>query len=42
MAIRVDYRASLSLVGSVLKYLSVPLAIPLAVGTRRFRRSDLG
>jgi trk system potassium uptake protein TrkH len=32
MSIRVDYRASLSLVGSVLKYLAVPLAIPLAVG----------
>jgi trk system potassium uptake protein TrkH len=31
MALRVDYRASLSLVGSVLKYLAVPLAIPLAV-----------
>jgi trk system potassium uptake protein TrkH len=31
MSIRVDYRASLSLVGSVLKYLAVPLAIPLAV-----------
>jgi len=31
MAIRVDYRASLSLVGSVLKHLSVPLALPLAV-----------
>jgi len=29
--IRVDYRASLSLVGGVLKYLSVPLLIPLAV-----------
>jgi trk system potassium uptake protein TrkH len=28
---RVDYRASLSLVGSVLKYLTVPLAIPLVV-----------
>ncbi|WP_251343532.1 TrkH family potassium uptake protein [Haloplanus halophilus] len=32
MPLRVDYRASLSLVGSVLKYLSVPLAIPLVVG----------
>jgi trk system potassium uptake protein TrkH len=31
MALRVDYRASLSLVGTVLKYLAVPLAIPLAV-----------
>ena len=31
MAIRVDYRASLSLVGSVLKFLSVPLALPLVV-----------
>jgi len=31
MAIRVDYRASLSLVGTVLKYLAVPLAIPLVV-----------
>jgi len=31
MAIRVDYRASLSLVGSVLKYLAVPLALPLVV-----------
>ncbi|WP_435067098.1 TrkH family potassium uptake protein [Haloplanus sp. C73] len=31
MAIRVDYRASLSLVGSVLKHLAVPLALPLAV-----------
>ena len=30
MTIRVDYRASLSLVGSVLKYLAVPLALPLA------------
>jgi trk system potassium uptake protein TrkH len=29
--LRVDYRASLSLVGSVLKYLAVPLAIPLVV-----------
>jgi trk system potassium uptake protein TrkH len=27
--LRVDYRASLSLVGSVLKYLSVPLVIPI-------------
>jgi trk system potassium uptake protein TrkH len=31
MPIRVDYRASLSLVGSVLKYLAVPLTIPLIV-----------
>ena len=31
MAIRVDYRASLSLVGTVLKYLAVPLSIPLVV-----------
>ncbi|MGM0591844.1 MAG: TrkH family potassium uptake protein [Halobacteriota archaeon] len=31
MKLRVDYRASLSLVGSVLKYLSVPLLFPLAV-----------
>ncbi|MFB6108749.1 MAG: potassium transporter TrkG, partial [Haloplanus sp.] len=31
MDLRVDYRASLSLVGSVLKYLAVPLAIPLVV-----------
>ncbi|WP_248896578.1 TrkH family potassium uptake protein [Haloplanus halobius] len=31
MAIRVDYRASLSLVGSILKYLAVPLSIPLVV-----------
>jgi trk system potassium uptake protein TrkH len=31
MTVRVDYRASLSLVGSVLKYLAVPLAIPMAV-----------
>jgi len=31
MAIRVDYRASLSLVGSILKYLAVPLALPLVV-----------
>jgi trk system potassium uptake protein TrkH len=29
--VRVDYRASLSLVGSVLKYLTVPLLLPLAV-----------
>ena len=29
MRLRVDYRASLSLVGSVLKYLAVPLLIPL-------------
>ncbi|WP_423751361.1 TrkH family potassium uptake protein [Salinirarus marinus] len=31
MNFRVDYRASLSLVGTVLKYLSVPLVFPLAV-----------
>ncbi|WP_435128514.1 TrkH family potassium uptake protein [Halobaculum sp. D14] len=31
MKIRVDYRASLSLVGSVLRYLAVPLAAPLLV-----------
>ncbi|MFB6123857.1 MAG: TrkH family potassium uptake protein [Haloferacaceae archaeon] len=31
MNFRVDYRASLSLVGTVLKYLSVPLVLPLAV-----------
>jgi trk system potassium uptake protein TrkH len=31
MKLRVDYRASLSLVGSVLKYLSVPLVLPLLV-----------
>ena len=29
MKLRVDYRASLSLVGSVLKYLAVPLLIPI-------------
>jgi trk system potassium uptake protein TrkH len=29
VTIRVDYRASLSLVGSVLKYLAVPLSLPL-------------
>ncbi|QSG05935.1 TrkH family potassium uptake protein [Halapricum desulfuricans] len=32
--LRVDWRASLSLVGSVLKYLSVPLLFPLLVGLR--------
>jgi trk system potassium uptake protein TrkH len=31
MKLRVDYRASLSLVGVVLKYLAVPLCLPLAV-----------
>ncbi|MFB6303352.1 MAG: TrkH family potassium uptake protein [Haloferacaceae archaeon] len=31
MTLRVDYRASLALVGSVLKYLAVPLALPLLV-----------
>lgn len=31
VSLRVDYRASLSLVGSVLKYLAVPLAIPVVV-----------
>jgi len=31
MRIRVDYRAGLSLVGTVLKYLAVPLALPLLV-----------
>jgi trk system potassium uptake protein TrkH len=31
VTLRVDYRASLSLVGSVLKYLAVPLVIPLVV-----------
>jgi trk system potassium uptake protein TrkH len=31
MRLRVDYRASLSLVGSVLKYLAVPLVLPLGV-----------
>ena len=31
LTLRVDYRASLSLVGTVLKYLSVPLVAPLAV-----------
>lgn len=31
MSIRVDYRASLSLVGTVLKYLTVPLCLPVAV-----------
>jgi trk system potassium uptake protein TrkH len=31
MNVRVDYCASLSLVGSVLKYLAVPLVLPLAV-----------
>ncbi len=31
MKLRVDYRASLSLVGTVLKYLAVPLTLPLAV-----------
>ncbi|GAB7012788.1 TrkH family potassium uptake protein [Halolamina salina] len=31
MSIRVDYRASLSLVGTVLKYLSVPLLLPVVV-----------
>jgi trk system potassium uptake protein TrkH len=31
MRLRVDYRASLSLVGTVLKYLSVPLLVPLAI-----------
>jgi trk system potassium uptake protein TrkH len=31
MKVRVDYCASLSLVGTVLKYLTVPLGIPLAV-----------
>ncbi|MFC4356791.1 TrkH family potassium uptake protein [Halobium salinum] len=31
MRIRVDYRASLSLVGSVLKYLAVPLLFPLGI-----------
>ena len=30
MSVRVDYRASLSLVGSVLKYLAVPLVVPTA------------
>jgi trk system potassium uptake protein TrkH len=30
--VRVDWRASLSLVGTVLKYLAVPLAVPLLVG----------
>jgi trk system potassium uptake protein TrkH len=30
--IRVDWRAALSLVGTVLKYLAVPLALPLLVG----------
>ena len=29
MNLRVDYRASLSLVGTVLKYLAVPLLLPL-------------
>ena len=32
MKLRVDYRASLSLVGSVLKYLAVPLFIPVVTG----------
>ena len=31
MKLRVDYRASLSLVGTVLKYLAVPLCLPLLV-----------
>ncbi|SFF99612.1 trk system potassium uptake protein TrkH [Halopelagius inordinatus] len=31
MKLRVDYKASLSLVGTVLKYLSVPLCLPLVV-----------
>ncbi|RYJ13251.1 TrkH family potassium uptake protein [Halogeometricum borinquense] len=31
MKLRVDYRASLSLVGTVLKYLAVPLFVPLLV-----------
>ncbi|MFB6196039.1 MAG: TrkH family potassium uptake protein [Haloplanus sp.] len=31
MPIRVDYRASASLVGGILKYLAVPLSIPLVV-----------
>ncbi|MFC6826138.1 TrkH family potassium uptake protein [Halopelagius fulvigenes] len=31
MKLRVDYRASLSLVGTVLKYLAVPLCLPLVV-----------
>ncbi|GAB7093280.1 TrkH family potassium uptake protein [Halolamina litorea] len=31
MSIRVDYRASLSLVGTVLKYLTVPLLLPVVV-----------
>jgi trk system potassium uptake protein TrkH len=31
MRLRVDYRASLGLLGNVLKYLAVPLALPLAV-----------
>ncbi|MFC6725101.1 TrkH family potassium uptake protein [Halobium palmae] len=31
MRLRVDYRASLSLVGSVLKYLTVPLLVPVVV-----------
>jgi trk system potassium uptake protein TrkH len=31
MRLRVDYRASLSLVGTVLKYLSVPLLFPLVI-----------
>ncbi|MDS0298313.1 TrkH family potassium uptake protein [Halogeometricum sp. S1BR25-6] len=31
MKLRVDYRASLSLVGSILKYLAVPLCFPLLV-----------
>jgi trk system potassium uptake protein TrkH len=30
--VRVDWRASLSLIGTVLKYLAVPLAVPLLVG----------
>jgi len=31
VSIRVDYRASLSLVGTVLKYLTVPLSLPVVV-----------
>ena len=31
MTVRVDYKVSISLVGSVLKYLTVPLVIPLVV-----------
>jgi trk system potassium uptake protein TrkH len=30
--VRVDWRASISLIGTVLKYLAVPLALPLLVG----------